>query len=100
MGGFAAEAHVDAAAVVEIFHPGGDAGVDPVAGGKDTPVVIVGFQRGPKGLGHGIIPAHSGPSHRHGSFHGAHIGDQLLGGELHSSISVEYDPMGQGHHGW
>lgn len=90
--GFSAEAGGDAATVVEIFHPGGDPGVDPVAGGEGTPLVILGFQRGPKGLGHGVTPAHSGPSHRHGSFHGAHKGGQLLGGELHSSISVEYTP--------
>ena len=35
-GGFAAEAGVDAAAVVEIFDPGGDPGVDLVAGGEGT----------------------------------------------------------------
>ena len=35
-GGFAAEAGVDAVAVVEIFDPGGDPGVDLVAGGEGT----------------------------------------------------------------
>ena len=48
--GFSAEAGVDAATAVEIFHPGGD----PVAGGEGAPVVILGFQRGvrPHGQGH------------------------------------------------
>ena len=36
-GGFAAEAGVDAAAVVEVFDPGGDRGVDLTAGGEGTP---------------------------------------------------------------
>jgi len=35
-GGFAAEAGVDAVAVVEVFDPGGDPGVDLVAGGEGT----------------------------------------------------------------
>ena len=35
-GGFAAEAGVDAAAVVEVFDPGGDPGVDQAAGGEGT----------------------------------------------------------------
>ena len=38
--GFAAEAGVDAAAVVEVFDPGGNPGVDLVAGAEGTPVVI------------------------------------------------------------
>ena len=69
-------------------------GVDLVAGGEGVPVVVLGFEGGPKGFGHGIIPAHSGLPHRHGSFHGAHVGGQLLGGELCSPISVERDPAG------
>ena len=73
-GGFAAQAGVDAAAVVEVFDPGGDPGVDLVAGGEGTPVVVLGCEGGPKGFGHGVIPAHSGLPHRHSSFHGAHVG--------------------------
>ena len=42
---------MDAAAVVEVFDPGGDPGVDLVAGGEGTPVVVLGFEGGPKGLG-------------------------------------------------
>ena len=57
MGGFGAEAGVDAAGVVEVFDPGGDPGVDLVAGGEGTSVVVLGFEGGPKGLGHGVIPA-------------------------------------------
>ena len=94
-GGFAAEAGVDAAAVVEVFDPGGDPGVDLVAGGEGTPVVVLGFEGGPKGFGHGVIPAHSGPPHRHSSLDGAHVGCQFLGGELCSPISVEHDPSGE-----
>ena len=86
---------MDAAAVVEVFDPGGDPGVDLVAGGEGTPVVVLGFEGGPKGFGHGVIPAHSGLPHRHGSFHGAHVGGQLAGGELCSPISVEHDPCGE-----
>ena len=41
---------MDAAAVVEVFDPGGDPGVDLVAGGEGTPVVVLGFEGGPKGL--------------------------------------------------
>ena len=39
---------MDAAAVVEVFDPGGDPGVDLVAGGEGTPVVVLGFEGGPK----------------------------------------------------
>ena len=46
-GGFAAEAGVDAAAVVEVFDPGGDPDVDLVAGGRGTSVVLLGFEGGP-----------------------------------------------------
>ena len=86
---------MDAAAVVEVFDPGGDPGVDLVAGGEGTPVVVLGFEGGPKGFGHGVIPAHSGPPHRHSSLDGAHVGGQFLGGELCSPISVEHDPSGE-----
>ena len=86
---------MDAAAVVEVFDPGGDPGVDLVAGGEGAPVVVLGFEGGPKGFGHGVIPAHSGLPHRHSSFHGAHVGCQFLGGELCSPISVEHDPCGE-----
>ena len=72
-GGFAAEAGVDAAAVVEVFDPGGDLGVDLVAGGG-TPVVVLGCWGGLQGLGHGVIPAHLGLPHRCGSLRGAHVG--------------------------
>ena len=41
--GFAAEAGVDAAAVVEVFDPGGDLGVDLVACGEGIAVVVLGF---------------------------------------------------------
>ena len=95
MGGFGAEAGVDAAGVVEVFDPGGDPSADLVAGGKGAPVVVLGFEGGPKGFGHGVIPAHSGLSHRHGSLDGAHVGGQFLGGELCSPISVEHDPSGE-----
>ena len=100
MGGVAALAGVDAAAVVEIFDPGGDPGVNLVAGGEDTPVVVLGCEGGPQGLGHGVVPAHSSLPHRHGSFHGAHVGGQLLGGELCSPISMQHDPCGGSRHGW
>ena len=95
-GGCAAEAGVDAAAVVEVFDRGGDLGVDLVAGGEGTPVVVLGCEGGLQGLGHGVIPAHLGLSHRHGSFHRAHVGSQFLGGELCSPISVQHDPCGEG----
>ena len=53
--GFVTEAGVDAEAVVEVFDPGGDPGVDLVAGDEGTPVVVLGFECGPKGFGHGVI---------------------------------------------
>ena len=43
----AAEAGVDAAGVVEVFDPGGDPGVDLVAGGEGAPVVVLGCEGGP-----------------------------------------------------
>ena len=46
-GGFGAEAGVDAAGVVEVFDPGGDPGVDLVAGGEGAPVVVLGWEGGP-----------------------------------------------------
>ena len=95
-GGSAAEAGVHAAAVVEVFDPGGDPGVDLVASGECTPVAGLGCEGSPKGFGHGIIPAHLGPPHPHGSFHGAHVGGQVLGGELCSPISMQHDPCGEG----
>ena len=52
-GGSAAEAGVDAAAVVEVFDPSGDPGVDLVAYGEGAPVVVLGCEGGPQGLGHG-----------------------------------------------
>ena len=52
MGGFGAEAGVDAAGVVEVFDPGGDPGVDLVAGGKGTPVAVLGCEGGPQGFSH------------------------------------------------
>ena len=42
------EAGVDAAAVVEVFDPGATPGVDLVAGGEGAPVVVLGFEGGPK----------------------------------------------------
>ena len=47
-----------------------------------------------------VIPAHPGLPHRHGPFHGAHVGGQFLGGELCSPISVQHDPYGGSRHGW
>lgn len=88
-----------AAAVVEVFTPRDNTGAHLVAGGEHA-CSSIRCERGLKGFGHGVIPAHSVPSHRHGSFHGTHIGGQLPEGKLHSAISVEHDPMGQGHHGW
>ena len=35
---------MDAAAVVEVFDPGGDPGVDLVAGGEGAPVVVLGCE--------------------------------------------------------
>jgi len=35
--------------------PGGDPGVDLVAGGESTPVVVLGCEGGPQGFGHGGI---------------------------------------------
>ena len=49
-GGCAAEAGVDAAAVVEVVDPGGAPGVDLVAGGEGAPVVVLGCECGPQGL--------------------------------------------------
>ena len=69
---------MDATAVVEVFDPGGDSGVDLVAYGEGTPVVVLGFECGPKGFGHGVLSAHLGLPHRHGSFHGAQV-DPVLG---------------------
>ena len=94
-GGSTAEAGVDAAAVVEVVDPGGDSGVDLVAGGEGAPVVVLGCECGPQGFGHGVIPAHLALSHRHGSFHGARVGGEFLGGDLCSPISVEHDPSGE-----
>ena len=70
-----------------------------VAGGEGTPVVVLGFQGGSQGFGHGVIPAHFGLAHRHGSLDGAHVGGQFLGGELCSSISMQRDPCGEGARG-
>ena len=53
--GGAAEAGVDAAAVAEVFDPGGDPGVDLVTGGEGAPVVVLDCEGGPKGFGHGVI---------------------------------------------
>ena len=55
MGGSAAEAGVDAAAVVEVFDPGGDPGVDLVVDGEGMPVVVLGCEGGSKGFGHSVI---------------------------------------------
>lgn len=60
--GFAAEAGVDVAAVVEVFDPGGDPGVDLFAGGEGIPVIVVGCEGGPQGFSHGVIPADFGPT--------------------------------------
>ena len=54
--GFAAEAGVVAAAVVEVFTPGDNTGVDLVAGGEDAPVIVLGCEGGLQGFGHGVIP--------------------------------------------
>ena len=43
---------MDAAAVVEVFDPDGDPGVDLVAGGERTPVVVLGYEGGPQGFSH------------------------------------------------
>ena len=45
-GRLSAGAGVDPAAVVEVFDPGGDPGVDLVAGGESTSVVVLGFESG------------------------------------------------------
>lgn len=41
---------MDAAAVVEVFDPGGDPGVDLVAGGEGASVVVLGFEGAQKDL--------------------------------------------------
>ena len=46
---------MDAAAVVEVFDPGGDPGVDLVAGGEGAPVLVLGCEGAPQRLGHGVI---------------------------------------------
>lgn len=89
-------AGVGAAAVVEVFDPGGDPGADLVAGGEGTPVVVLGCEGGPQGFSHGVIPTHCVLPHRHGSFHGAHVGGQFLGSELRSPISMGHDPCREG----
>lgn len=84
-----------AAAVVEVFTPGDNTGVDLVAGDEGAPVVVLGCEGGSQGFDHGVIPAHLGLHHRHGSLGGEDVGGQLLGGELCFSISVEHDPTGK-----
>ena len=93
--GGAAEAGVEAAVVVGVFDAGVAPGADLVAGGDGISVVVLGCEGGPRGIGHGVIPARSGPTHRHGSFHRAHVGGQLFGGELCSPISMQHDPTGE-----
>ena len=73
---------MDAAGVVEFFDPGGDPGVYLVAGGEGAPVVVLGCKGGPQGLGHGVIPAHCGLPHRHGSFHGAQVDPALVAAQV------------------
>ena len=87
---------MDAAGVVEVFDPGGDPGVDLAAGGEGAPVVVLGCEGGPLGLGHGVIPAHCGLPHRCGSLGGVHVGGQFLGGALCCPISMGHDPCGEG----
>ena len=65
-GGFAAEAGVDAAGVVEVFDPGGDPGVDLVAGGEGAPVVVLGCEGGPQGFGHPPSSPRAARTHRGG----------------------------------
>ena len=65
-GGFGAEAGVDAGVVVEVFDPGGDPGVDLVAGGEGTPVVVLGCEGGPQGFGHPLSTRRAARAHRGG----------------------------------
>ena len=65
-GGSAAEAGVDAAAVVEVFDPGGDPGVDLVAYGEGAPVVVLGCEGGPQGFGHPPSSPRAARTHRGG----------------------------------
>ena len=66
MGGFGAEAGVDAAGVVEVFDPGGDPGVDLVAGGEGAPVVVLGCEGGPQGFSHPPSSRRVARAHRGG----------------------------------
>ena len=84
-----------AAAVVEVFTPRGNTAAHLVAGGEGAPVVVLGCEGGLQGFGHGVIPAHLGLPHRHGSLGGEDVGGRLLGGELCFSISMEHDPTGK-----
>ena len=65
--GLAGDAGVDAAAFAEVFDPGGDPGVDLVAGGASAPVVVLACEGDPQGFGRGVVPARPGPAHRDSS---------------------------------
>ena len=90
---------MDAAAVVEVFDPGGDPGVDLVAGGEGTPGVVLGCEGGPQGFGRGVIPAHSGPSHRYGSFHNIQVDPAVRATQVakvrdpHASMPAHAHPL-------
>ena len=51
-GGSAAEAGVDAAAVVEVFDPGGNPNINLIMGDEGVLVVALGFEGGSKGFDH------------------------------------------------
>ena len=69
-----------------------DPGVDLVGDSEGMPLVVLGFEGDPRGFSHDVVPAHSGPPHPHDSLDGAHVGGQLLGGELCSPFSAQHDP--------
>ena len=65
-GGDISDRGVPASAVVSVFDPGSDFPGGAVAGGPHAAVVELGFQRREEALGHRVIPANAGQSHRAG----------------------------------
>lgn len=58
------EAGVQPATVVDDLDPASDLAAGFGPGWSGTPVVELGFQRGPERLGHRVVPAHPGAAHR------------------------------------
>ena len=76
MGGFAAEAGVVAAAVVEVFTPGDNTGVDLVAGGEHA-CSSIRCERCPRGFHHGSTSASTGLPRTLHSLHCQHTVDSI-----------------------